>query len=501
MPRRKITAPEPSRQKFQKSIEPVDMYLYRYFPQWRQPEWFNATLWRSVVANQPLAIICRETLIANVLNLDWKIDARESDRRDELKDEIKYYTKFLEDTGDYDFQTWLEWILTDYLDIPFGGGLEIGREGDRPDGRAIWLEPLDGGTLFPTFNVDYPVGQAIPGYDLNPVYFPKHTIQRIYMSPRTVIQRKGWGMPPPEKVYLALELLNRGDRYYANLLLDTPEAGILDLGDMEKTSAENWVKSWREMLTGVDPFKVPVLYQHNSETKFITFTRSPTELMFDKATLKYAAILAGGYGMGLSDIGIQAVASGGETLAGSIRQERRSKKTGFGRAKKTVTSLVNRIINPELKFGFIDLDDEVSVALGRARLATATAFSLAVDKMALTPDEMRLQMIADGLISISIPEKAPKQDVLPKPTQNQQTNALGRPIAPSQGGWGEVKSAAFDLALSVPEFRSAVDELAEKWDGMEEDLQNEAIREIQSFLNEISVPENQLAENDIIEQE
>ena len=60
--------------------------------------------------------------------------------------------------------------------------------------------------------------------------------------------------------------------------------------------------------------------------------------MFDRVTVKYAAIVAAGYGISLSDIGIQVTASGGETLAGSIRQERRTRKTGFARFKKKMKS-------------------------------------------------------------------------------------------------------------------------------------------------------------------
>jgi len=490
MPRVKTTPPSPSRKKGERNIEPG--YLYRWLPQWAQPEWLTAEVWRKVVAAQPIATICRETLIANLVNLEWKIDARDSTRRDELKDEIRYYNRFFEQPGDIDWVNLLEIVLTDYFDIPFGGAVEVGHLGDSPEGRVMWIEPLDGGTLFPTLSEDFPVGQTLGGYGISSVqavYFPAHAINRIYMSPRSYIMRKGWGMAPPEKIYLSLELLNRGDRYYANLLLDTPEAGILDLGDMSEESAKEWVKSWREMLTGIDPFKIPVLYEHTTRAEWIGFTRSPTELMFDKATLKYMAVCCAGYGMSLSDIGIQAVASGGETLAGSIRQERRTRNTGLGRAKRAVEMWVNRMIHPELRFRFIDLDDEVSVALGRARLASATALGMAVDKGVLTPSEMRQQLIADGLINISIPEnisdsEAPQPPV-EKPTP-ERPSLLGRPIAPSQGGWGEQRSETLERAFTLdPEFRTVFQELEKLWDTLPVEAQQEALKEIGEFLSEI----------------
>jgi hypothetical protein len=495
MPKVKKTAPIVDHNKGERNLELPELYFNRLMPQWRQPDWLNANVWRAVVANQPFAMICRETIMANILNLDWKIDARDSNRRDELKSEKEYYEKLLLDDGEYDWSSRLEWLLQDYLDIPFGGAAEIGREGDDPDGKVVWIEPLDGATLFPYPNKDWPVGQSLHENTMNIVYFPYYAINRLYMSPRTVITRKGWGCAPPEKIYLSLELLNRGDRYYANLLLDTPEVGILDLGNISEESAQNWVKSWRTMLTGIDPFKIPVLYEHDTEAKFISFTRSPTELMFDKATMKYASICCAGYGMSLSDIGIQAVSSGGETLAGSIRQERKTKRTGFGRAKRSAEAFMNRIIHPDLKFKFTDMDDEVSVALGRARLSSATAIGLLIDKRVLTPQEGRLQIISDGLVDISVPEKIDEKafDILPEPTSafggvaNKQGNSLGKPVPASAGGHGETKSEALDRALQIPEFKSVYDALENDWETLSLEDRNNALETVDRFLSEITL--------------
>jgi hypothetical protein len=70
------------------------------------------------------------------------------------------------------------------------------------------LELLDGGTLFPFPNKDTPVGQLVrEAGQVVPIYFPKHAINRVYYSPETYIRLEGWGMPPPQKIYLALELM------------------------------------------------------------------------------------------------------------------------------------------------------------------------------------------------------------------------------------------------------------------------------------------------------
>lgn len=447
MPKVKTTYPAPDRQKGQRSIDLPDVYINRILPQYAQPAWGEADFWRRAVAGQPFATICRDILIDKLLALDWKIEPRESDKRDEYKEEIRYYSEFIDSNDDICYTELIEWVNKDALDLPFGGAVELGYEGDDPKNNLAWIEPLDGGTLFPTFNSTFPVGQAIRESPIQAVYFPWYAINRIYCSPRTDIKRRGWGMPPPEKIFLALVSLSRGDVYYANLLLDTPEVGILDLGDMTKEDAEEWVKAWRSLLGGVDPFKIPVLYQHDKPATWIQFNRSPTELLFDKTIMKYAGICAAGYGITLSDLGFSATSSGGETLAGGIRQERNTRKTGLAILKKKNMAFFNKMLPKFLQFQFIDLDDELAVSLGRARLANATAGQIYIDKHVFTPNEIRLQTIADGLVTISVPEKVEGGDEFPQinPNTQERPGLLGKPVSPSQGGYGEVKSEALEV--------------------------------------------------------
>ena len=499
MPKVKTTPPKETKQKGQRSID-LPFYIQRILPPWSQPAWLRGELWRSVVQRQPFAVICRDTLVSNILALDWKIEAKDSTKRDEYKDEIEYYTDFFNDTGDYDYTEIIEWVGKDVMDLPFGSGTEMGKEGDKQNGKLVWIELLDGATLFPvSWNPDWPVGQMVKEAGVKTVYFPRHAINRIYLSPRTEIQRKGWGMPPPEKIYLAMELLNRGDYYYANLLLDTPEAGILDLGDMTKDSAEEWVKGWREMLTGIDPFKIPVLYEHDTQAKWVGFTRPPAEIMFDTAIMKYAAITAAGYGMSLSDVGIQVTASGGETLAGSIRQERQTRKTGVARLKKKFKLYFDRMLPEYLEFKFIDQDDELSVALGRARLANATAWGQLLDKGVFSPEEVRQQWMADGLTTISFPEKIP-EDAIPiaTPTPERPGQTGGKAVPVSGGGHGEVKSKSdiFDMALEDDEeFKQLFGEIDDMFEDLSDDEQELAVKGIQNYLDKKAIITNSLDTN------
>jgi len=443
-----LNAPLPTKETGQRSLD-LPSYLMRLIPAFSTPEWMLGEAWRAVVANQPVATLCRDTLLAYVNALDWKVQARDSTQQDELSGDIDYYTRGFEYEFGVDFTEHIEIVGQDVLTIPFGGATEIIRENDAPNGRVLAIIPIDGVTLFPTLSAKSPVGQRVLGYDIDTIYFPYYAINRIYLSPRPQIKREGWGLAPPEKIYLSLEMLRRGDVYYANLLLDTPEAGILDLMDMEKESAEQWIESFRSLLGGIDPFKIPVLYEHDKEVKWIPFTRPPSEIMYNEISLKMASYVAAGYGLSLGDLGISASTSGGETLAGSIREERKTRKSLLSVLKKKFRAYFNRMLPESLSFEWIDYDDELNVQRGRARMSTMTAFSQAIDKRMLTPKEGRMQMIRDGLITVSIPEEIPMDDfdVLPEGNSPVRPGEIGNPVPPSQGGHGEPeigKSASED---------------------------------------------------------
>lgn len=420
-------------------------YFVRQIPTWNNPGWVNADVWRKFVQKQPVAVLCRDAITTYLLSLDWAITSREADKQDEYQEDIKYYTRLLERGNAYytdiDFSTHIEWIVRDLFDLSFGAAGEFGREYDRPDGKVMWIRPLDAGTLSPTLNADWPVVQHYPNY--KPVVFPRDSIARIYLSPRTEIEREGWGMAPPEKIYLAMEMLNRGDIYYSQLLLNTPEAGILDLKDMDKESATEWVKSFRDLLYGINPLKIPVLYEHSEKAEWIPFGKLPSEILYDSITARYITIVTAGYGLAPSDIGFASSSNGGETLAGTIRQERRSARSGKALAKTKVKAYFEQILPEHLEFKWIDFDDERNVAMSRARMASANAFKVFVDMQAFSPDEVRSQAIADGLFTITLPETIDRTQIeWPSNTLryvgNRGSNQIGNPQAPSSGGQGEV---------------------------------------------------------------
>lgn len=445
---------EVSKQPHQKTQGYDSAYIARFIPTWNRPT-YSADAWRAVVKGQQIATLCRDTLINRLLSLDWKITPRDSSLSDELRGTINHYSRLFEKTGygvDLDYTSHVEWVVGDLLDTPFGGCAEIGRKDDSPSGRVMWIKPLDVANLYPTNNFEYPVVESYMG---NMVALPKEYVARTFMSPVKKIEYQGWGTPPPEKIFMALQMISQGDGYYANLLMDVPSVGILDLGDMEQKSAKEWVEAYQSMLMngGNQAFKIPVLYEHNTKVEFLSLGKVPNDIMFDRITLRYMAIVTAGYGMTLADLGISSTTNGGDTLAGAIRSERLTAKSGFALAKKKWAYYANSILPPTLQWTFIDYDDEHNLNVGRARLATVTAFSQAIDKNIITPATAQAQMIVDGLITVSISKEAPDvfstEDTQKTP---ERPGMVGSPISPSQGGYGEIRS-------KVPQFRSKLNRL------------------------------------------
>lgn len=425
-------------------------FFLRGAPLWNPPAWQQAAYWREFVERQSIAAICRDSIANYINSLDWMIVARDSNKKDELKAQIKHYTKLFERGNAYwwdiDFSSQVEWFVKDLFTLPFGTASEIGRLDDEPNGRVVWIRPLDAGTLAPTLNFEFPVVQSAPSTRIVPIYLGKEFVSRVYLSPRTEIQREGWGYAPPERIARAISMMTTGDDYYTKLLLDTPEAGLLDLGDMDKTSAQEWMRGMEDLFYGIGALKIPILYEHEKPAQWIPFGRPPSEIMYDSVTTRYAAILAAGYGLTLSDIGFPSSSSGGDTLAGTIRMERVGKASGKAIAKKKYEAYANRILPYSLKFMFIDYDDERNVSKGRARLASAQAAQINIANRTFLPSEMRRQQIADGLVSIDLPEDIDENDQeflavekskLMGKTGNQ-TKELGAKTSPSNGGQGEI---------------------------------------------------------------
>jgi hypothetical protein len=462
-----------------KSLQ-IPPFLRRYLPDFLTPMWVEAARWRNVVRNEPTAIICRDRLIVYAQAQPWDITAKNAKNEKKLQDDIAYYKDFV--LGDFD--TILDLLWQDALDLPVGGNIEIvrwpanvlptiERDGQtyrvtqpNPKGHIFKLVPIDGATIVPTHDPEIPVMQKVQGDMGNPVFFNTNEIGRVVLTPRPEMRVKGYGMPPPQRIYMAISLLYYGNQYYARLLLDTPEAGILDLLDMSQQDAEDWVSSYQNLLQGVDPLKIGVLYQHTQAAKWIPFGRPPSEMSYDSVTLKQQRIVAAGYWLTLKDIGLDPA---GGTLAGEIRRQRETRLTGFGMVREKTKNFINNdVLPPYLEFAWIEKDDEAMAATGRARLLNAQALKAMVEGGLIQAEDGQAQLKKDGLLTIELqprpkeipspptPQTPAKNGALPPRSDNEaQTDRELKRVPPSDGGRGEVgqtqRAVLGDPAISAVE--------------------------------------------------
>jgi hypothetical protein len=436
-------------------------FLWRLPTLWQIPQWQQANQWRWFVYNQPIAMLCRARLINYLLGLPWEITTRNPDEKDALAEDIRYYTAWVLRHFDLAFDR----LWQDALDLPIGGAVEIVRwpagvkpvirEGeeeyrvtrDHPKGHAFKLINLDGATIFPTYEEDIPLAQKIPELD-KVVYFTENEIGRVGIQPRTEMRLRGYFKPPPEQIFLAMQMVNDGDHFYHDLLKNVPPVGILDLMDMTQQSAQEWVGSVRSLFEGSDPFKIPVLYEHTNAAQFIPFGKSPQELLFDTASLRYARIVAGSYGLTLGNLGLEPK---GDTLAGSIRDDMQASQ-GYGYIiEKTKNLLDTEVLPPYLEWSPKLQDFEKLTGKGRAMLVVTQALRVAKDAGALKPSEMQAQLIRDGFITVEV-EPPDDNALIEQQKQAKQGFGGGRElqslmgrVGASQGGLGDVKKERAQL--------------------------------------------------------
>jgi hypothetical protein len=438
-------------------------YLWKLPTLWQMPQWAQASQWRWFISNQPIAMLCRARLINYLLGLPWEITAKDPNEKDKVEEDARYYTAWVL----RNFDLVLDKLWQDALDLPVGGVVEIVRwpvgakpiirEGeeeykvtrDHPKGHTFKLVNLDGATVFPTYEPDIPLAQKIPELD-RVVYFTENDIGRVGIQPRTEMRLQGYFKAPPEQIYLAMKMVNSADHYYNDLLEEVPPVGILDLIDMDMDTASKWAGSVRSLFEGNDPFKIPVLYEHTKPATFIPFGKSPQELLFDTASLRYARIVAGSYGLTLGNLGLEPK---GETLAGSIRDDMQASQ-GYGYViEKTKNLLDNEVLPPYLEWSPKIQDFEKLTGKGRAFLVVAQALKAAKEIGALKPSEVQAQLIRDGFITVEVEppndEELAQQAVAKQlpfgKNGNGQAKQITDKVPAAEGGLGDVKKERAEL--------------------------------------------------------
>ena len=456
----------------QKSLEVP--FLWRLPTLWQIPQWAQATQWRWRVANQSIAMLCRQRLINYLTGIPQEVVARDPNEKDALEEDCRYYNKWVLKKFDLIF----ELLWQDALDLPIGGNVEIARwpvgykpeikDGDEeyrvtrdhPKGHPDRLIFIDGAYLFPTYDDNLPIAERIPEMDVV-VYFKPDDLGRIGILPRTEMRLKGYFNPPPFQVWKAFGLVDDSDHFYSDLVRNVPQVGILDLMDMSMQDAQDWVGSVRTLFEGTEPFKIPTLYQHEKPANFIPFGKSPQELMMDKIGQHYARIVAASYGLTLGNLGLEPK---GETLAGSIRDDTQAEAGYNFIVEKTKGLLDNEVLPPYLEWSPKLQNNEKLTGKGRAFLVNAQALKAAKDSGFIKPSEGQAQLVRDGFLTVEV--EPPNDEELAqqamaarpgfgpdgRPMNGKEVEKVAGKVPPAQGGRGDVTGKAL---IELADFKYA----------------------------------------------
>lgn len=447
----------------QKSLEVP--FLWRIPTIWQVPQWGQATQWRLFVRNQSIVMLCRQHLINHLIELPQAVVARDPDEQDKYEEDCNYYNNWVL----ANFDDVIALLLQDFLDLPIGGGAEVVRwptgikpdlrvggevyrvTGDHPKGHPFEIVNIDGATLFPTYEKDLPIAQKIPELE-KVVYFTPDEMMRIGWLPRVEMRLKGYNSAPPEQVYLAIKMINSADHYYNDLLENVPPVGILDLADMSSKAAAEWAGSIRSLFDSNDPFKIPIVSETTKPINFIPFGKSPQELLMDTAGLRYARITASSYGLTLGNLGLEPK---GETLAGSIRDDKQASSGKSFVVEKTKGVIDSAILPPYLEWKPQVTDYEEMTGKGRAFLVYAQALKAAKEIGAIKPSEVQAELKRQGFITVEV--EPPNDEELAQQAQmsklpfggskngNGAAKQLTDKVPAAEGGFGDVKKEKAEI--------------------------------------------------------
>ncbi len=377
------------------------------------PMTLSAVHWRRVVAQAPVVGACVDTLIMQITGLNWAIEADD----DALVEKYTLLLNMADNGGG--FESLISRVAEDALTVPFGGAFELG---SYPDGEVAWIAHLDAGLLGPTYDEKYPYRQTNPYDALHPKVFAGNEVSRVIWRPQTDIALYGWTKTPCMGCLPAIQGLLRSDRFWQTLLTDSPPAGILDIPGMSDQEARDWLDGWKTMMAGIDALKVPILTgEGRSDAKgtaqFISFGQDATQVQLPELVKRYSEQVCAVFGMNVADLGL----FGQELrLAGATKIIELSKRQGLARLLKQFERAVNNDVLPEgVTFKWEDVELEDTVRKAAAKNQTATALATLTTAGSITPNIALAQAIADGIITVEVPEELlnPPEAPLPAPAQ------------------------------------------------------------------------------------
>jgi hypothetical protein len=355
------------------SIQQPPAYLTRHVFRFVDPTGFSADQWR-LIAREPVNRMAQRFIVRELSALQWTIT---SDRRDDprVDEYTERWDEIFED-GD-GFATWLSRMLEDACSLPFGGASEIGYTGED----LAWALHVDAATLYPTYERRVPYVQVNPDDATQRVYFKRGQLRRLRVNPRPDIRFKEYQVSPTEDGFLPIEALSKIYLYYMQQLLDTPPMGFLDVPGWDEDDAKDWAHGFWEMIEGIDPIKIPIIYDHKEgPANWIPFGRTPSDLNIPEQFKRFAEMLLGKYGLSIGDLRLFEHES---TKAGERVSQLVTERSGVGFWAALIAAFINHLLPAGLTFEFKQPRPERELTVANRKMVQMTMLREAAGGKAL----------------------------------------------------------------------------------------------------------------------
>lgn len=381
------------------SIRQPPPYITRQPMHLANPTAFSPQQWR-MIAREPITRLCIRHIVRELVALEWKINSKNPKDEQTLKKITTVFERSDEGDG---WDAWLARMLEDSLVLPIGGNSEI--VPDPMTGMIGALCHVDGATLYPTYEPDIPFVQINPYNTTERIYFVFGDLMRLLIQPRPELQRRPFQEAPVEAAFIGIEALSRIYVYYLKQLTDTPIMGVLDLMDMTQDEAAEWAKGFREMMDGIDPLKMPLLYDHTRPARFVPLGRSPQDINLIEQFKRFAEIVTAAFGLSIGDLRLF---EHERVLAGVEASQRVTARSGVGFYAQAVEDMINRTILLSTQTGFsfkfilgMTGEDQQKTMLDQSRVSILT--QLAGPSQALMkPEDAQAQLKAWGIVDVEL---------------------------------------------------------------------------------------------------
>jgi len=297
---------------------------------------------RLVARHDAIVRISVNVIKKSVSQAEWSIVPKKD--KPVNKAQVDRATDLFEtvNTGGENLRQILDMVLEDLLVLDAG----VIEKVYNAEGDIVELNAVDGATIRPKMdkfgNVDPEHAYVQVIADKVVAEFKKDELIYMVQSPQSDISLYGYGMSPIESILLQVQAALNADLYNAEMFSkDNIPPGMLDLGDMSQTEAQQFIALWNATVIN-NTQKLKFLWGGGEKNtkKYIPFNQNNKDMQFVEYTDWLSRIKLATYGL----TGLDANITQDVNRSTSQSQESITSSRGV----RTIFRLVEEYINAQI---------------------------------------------------------------------------------------------------------------------------------------------------------